>query len=96
MPTQRVTETTTRGPTTERVTYVDGGNGAGGLLGVIVGIAALALVAIVAFYLLSANRNDALRTDAVTSAASAVASSAQGAANSVGDAAQGAADSVNN
>jgi hypothetical protein len=90
MATERVTERPDG--TTERVvetngggtTYVDrGGNGMGGVL---IGIAVLALVAIVAFFLLSANRNDAMRTDAVTSAASSVADSAAGAADAVGDA----------
>ncbi len=99
MATERVTERND-GMTTERVverdaggtTYVDrGGSGVGG---VIIGIAVLALVAIVAFFLLSANRNDAIRTDAVTSAASSVADSAGNAAQSVGDAANTAADSV--
>jgi HAMP domain-containing protein len=99
MATERVTERSD-GLTNERVverdaggtTYVDrGGSGVGG---VIIGIAVLALVAIVAFFLLSANRNDAIRTDAVTSAASSVADSAGSAAQSVGDAANSAADSV--
>jgi hypothetical protein len=99
MATERVTERSD-GTTTERVverdaggaTYVDrGGSGMGG---VIIGIAVLALVAIVAFFLLSANRNDAMRTDAVTSAASSVADSAAGAADSVGNAANNAADAV--
>jgi hypothetical protein len=51
-------------------------------------------VAIVAFFLLTQNRNDAIRTDAVTSAASSVADSANSAAKSVGDAASNAADNV--
>ena len=100
MATERVT-TRSDGTTTERVierngggtTYVDrGGSGVGG---VIIGIAILALVAIAAFFMLNANRNDALRTDAVTSAASSVADSTATAAKSVGDAATTAADSVN-
>jgi hypothetical protein len=101
MATERVTERND-GRTTERVierdmggggtTYVDkGGSGMGG---VIVGIAVLALVAIVAFFLLQSNRNDALRTDAVTSAASSVADSASSAANNVSNAANNAADAV--
>jgi hypothetical protein len=70
-------------------TYVDkGGSGMGGVL---IGIAVLALVAIVAFFLLNANRNDGLRTDAVTSAASSVADSAANAGGAVAD----AANSVN-
>lgn len=73
-------------------TYVDkGGSGVGG---VIIGIAVLALVAIVAFFLLTQSRNDAIRTDAVTSAASSVADSADSAAKSVGDAAGSVANSV--
>ena len=76
-------------------TYVDNGGGGGGISGIIIGIAVLALVAIVAFFMLNANRNDAIRTDAVTSAASSVAGSTATAAKSVGDAATTAADSVN-
>lgn len=99
MATERVTERSD-GLTSERVierdaggtTYVDrGGSGVGG---VIIGIAVLALVAIVAFFLLQSNRNDAIRTDAVTSAASTVADSASNAADNVGDAASRAADAV--
>lgn len=94
MATERVT--TSPDGTTERVierdtggtTYVDrGGSGVGG---VIIGIAVLALVAIVAFFLLNQNHNDALRTNAVTGAAHSVSS----AADSVGNAASNAADSV--
>jgi hypothetical protein len=100
MATERVTETSD-GLTRERVierdvggtTYVDKGGGSG-LGGVIIGIAVLAMVAIVAFFLLQSNRNDAIRTDAVTSAASSVADSASNAADSVGSAANRAADTV--
>jgi hypothetical protein len=95
MATERVTERSD-GLTSERVverdgedtTYVD--RGGGGVGGVIIGIAVLALVAIVAFFLLNSSRNDAVRTDAVTSAASTVADSATNAAGAVGN----AADSV--
>ena len=95
MATERVTERPDG--TTERVverdsgtTYVDrGGSGVGG---VIIGIAVLALVAIVAFFLLTQSRNDTLRTSAVTDAASSVAGSASRAADSVGNA---ASDAVN-
>ncbi|HEX7943663.1 MAG TPA: hypothetical protein VF495_03310 [Phenylobacterium sp.] len=101
MATERVTERND-GRTTERVierdvgggtTYVDKGGGSG-MGGVIVGIAVLALVAIVAFFLLQSSRNDALRTDAVTSAASSVADSASSAAQGVSNAANNAADAV--
>lgn len=92
MATERVTERSD-GLTSERVierdaggtTYVD--RGGSGLGGIIIGIAVLALVAIVAFFLLQSNRNDAIRTDAVTSAA-------PNAADNVGDAASRAADAV--
>ena len=99
MATERVTERSD-GVTNERVverdaggtTYVDkGGSGMGG---VIIGIAVLALVAIVAFFLLQSNRNDAIRTDAVTSAASSVADSASNAGQAVSNAANNAADAV--
>jgi hypothetical protein len=97
MATERVTERPdgTRETVVERdsgTTYVDrGGSGMGG---VIIGIAVLALVAIVAFFLLTQSRNDAIRTDAVTSAASSVADSAGAAAKSVGNAADNVAGSV--
>jgi hypothetical protein len=99
MATERVTERSD-GVTTERVverdaggtTYVDkGGSGIGGI---IVGLAVLAMVAIVAFFLLQANRNDAIQTEAVTSAASSVADSAATAADSVGNAASNVAETV--
>jgi hypothetical protein len=99
MATERVTERSD-GLIHERVverdaggtTYVDkGGSGIGGI---IVGIAVLAMVAIVAFFLLQSNRNDAMRTEAVTSAASSVADSAAGAAEGVTSAASQAADAV--
>ncbi|MBJ7412710.1 MAG: hypothetical protein JHD15_20450 [Phenylobacterium sp.] len=97
---ERVTERSD-GLTRERVverdaagtTYVDAGRGSG-LGGVLIGIAVLAMVAIVAFFLLQSNRNDAMRTEAVTSAASSVADSAAGAAEGVTSAASQAADAV--
>lgn len=99
MATERVTETSD-GLTRERVverdvggtTYIDkGGSGFGGVL---VGIAVLAMVAIVAFFLLQMNRNDAIQTEAVSSAASSVADSAATAAEGVSDAAGQAAEAV--
>jgi hypothetical protein len=98
MTTERVTERTD-GTTRERVVERDGGatyvdRGGSGVGGVIIGIVVLALVAIVAFFLLTESRNDNLRTGAVTSAASSVADSASSAAKNVGDAAQGAADNA--
>ncbi len=99
MATERVTERSD-GVMTERVierdagtTYVDAGGGSG-MGGVLIGIAVLALVAVVAFFLLQSNRNDTLRTEAVTGAASTVAESAAGAAQGVSNAASRAADAV--
>ena len=92
MATERMTERTD-GNTRERVVERDGGGttyvdrGGSGVGGVIIGIAVLALVAIIAFFLLNQTRNDNLQTEAVTGAASSVAESASGAARSVGDAA---------
>jgi hypothetical protein len=101
MATERVT-TRSDGVTNERTVERDGGGPAyverssgPGAGAVIVGIALLALVAIVAFFLMNANHNDALRTDAVTSAASTVANSTSDAAKSVGNAADNAAGAVN-
>ena len=99
MATERVTERSD-GLTSERVVERDGGGttyvekGGSGLGGVIIGLAVLAMVAIVAFFLLQSNRNDAIRTDAVSSAASSVADSASTAADSVGSAAERTADAV--
>ncbi|HET9161197.1 MAG TPA: hypothetical protein VFN88_11355 [Caulobacteraceae bacterium] len=88
------------GVTTERVTddgapnttYVEapasGGSGLGGILAVIVVIAALAIAA---YFFLNMSRNDTIRTQSVSDAASSVAGSASRAADSVGTAAQGAA-----
>lgn len=94
MATERVTERPDG--STERVIERDGGTtyvdrGGSGVGGVIIGIAVLALVAIVAFFLMTQNRNDALRTSAVTGAAHSVSN----AADSVGNAASNAANSAN-
>ena len=97
MATERVTERSD-GVTTERTVERDHGGGTtyverggSGLGGVIIGIAVLALVAIVAFFLLQTSRNDALETQAVSSAASSVADSV----GSAGEAVSDAANSVN-
>jgi uncharacterized protein (UPF0333 family) len=58
--------------TDDRVNPSRGGLSVGSVL---IGLGVLALVAIVAFVLMSAHRNKALRTDAVTSAASSLAAS---------------------
>jgi hypothetical protein len=73
-------------------TYVE--RGGGGFGAILVGIAVLALVAIVAFFLLQANRNDTIRADAVSHAADSVAGSASSAANHVSRAADQAAGSA--
>jgi hypothetical protein len=73
----------------ERVTYIDRGGGGFGAL--MVGIAVLAVVAIIAFFVLQQSRNDSIRTDSITHAADSVAGSAGTAASRVGDAADRAA-----
>ena len=101
MATERVTERTD-GVTSERVvergggadtTVIEterGGSGAGWL----VALAAIAFLAIAAFFLMNASRNDALETAAVSEAASSVAGSVDAAADSVAGAANNAADNV--
>lgn len=91
----------TDGVTTEREVTRDGGSpvyversGGGGMGAVLIGIGVLALIAIVAFFLVSQNNNDALRTEAVTDAAANVSNSAAKAADGVAGAAQQAADNV--
>jgi hypothetical protein len=92
MATKRVI-TRNDGVTSERIVERDGGGttyvdrGGAGMGGWVVGLAVLALVAIIAFFLVNQTRNDALRTDAVTSAASSIADSTAGAAKDVGAAA---------
>ena len=93
MATERVTERSD-GVTAERTVERQETGGAtvverrgGGLGGVLAAVAVIALVAIVAWFLLNANRQNAVETDAVADAASSVASSASNAADSVSDAA---------
>lgn len=99
---ERVVERTD-GVTTEReVTrdgaaapvYIERSGGGGGMGGILIGIGVLALIAIVAFFLMSQNKNDALRTEAVTDAAANVSEAAGKAADGVSSAAQQAADNV--
>jgi hypothetical protein len=74
---------------TERVTREGGGTtivergGGMGVGGVLIGLAVLALVAIIGFFLIGQNRNDAIRTDAVSSAASSVGQAADNVGNAV-------------
>lgn len=89
---ERVTERSD-GVTAERVTET-GGSGTvvverrGSGAGLLIGLAVLILVVVGAFYLINQNRNEAIKTDAVTSAAKSV----DDAAGKVGDSAQKAAD----
>lgn len=57
----------------------------GGGAGVVLGILAIAVVALLAWFLFAQNRNESVRTDAVTGAAQSV----EKAADKVGDAAGG-------
>ncbi|MCE3288705.1 MAG: hypothetical protein K0R83_717 [Caulobacter sp.] len=91
----------TDGVTTERETTRDGGSpvyversGGGGMGAVLIGIGVLALIAIVAFFLVNQQNSDALRTQAVTDAAANVSQSAADAASNVSGAANRAADAV--
>ncbi|HEY0053306.1 MAG TPA: hypothetical protein VGB49_07840 [Caulobacteraceae bacterium] len=81
------TERVVERPATHTTTVVDRGErSGGGMGGVLIGLAVLIIVAIGAYFLLNANRNDAVRTEAVSEAASSVSNAAE----SVGDAAQNA------
>ncbi len=94
MATERVTERTD-GVTAERTverdaggtTYVERRSGSGAT-GLLVAVALIALVAIVAWFLLNANQQEAAETAAVQDAAASVADSAGDAAGSVADAAK--------
>ncbi|WGM37289.1 hypothetical protein [Caulobacter sp. NIBR1757] len=97
---ERVVERTD-GVTTEREVTRDGAatpvyveRRGGGMGGILIGIGVLALVAIVAFFLMNQSNNDAVRTEAVTDAAANVSQAAGKAADGVSSAAQQAADSV--
>ena len=98
MATERVTERDD-GVTAERTierqdtggTTVVERRGGGGMGTILALVALVALVAIVAYFLMNANRQDAVRTEAVSDAAASVADSASNAAENVSDAAQRAA-----
>lgn len=90
MATERVIE---RPEEPTRTTVIER-RGSGGATALIVAFAALALVAIVAFFVLQSNRNDTMRTEAIGDAAASMADSASTAASGVADAAGDAADSV--
>ena len=91
MATEHTTERTD-GVTTERSTVVSDTGAAparsGGGLGVIGLIIGLALVALLAWFLINQNRQGEAQTNAVAGAAEEVGDAATGAANAVGDAAR--------
>jgi hypothetical protein len=89
---ERITERTD-GITTERTVERDSGpiivERRGGSAGWVLALIALVAVALLAWYLMSENRNDGIRTEAVTGAAASVAESTEKAADRIGDAADG-------
>ncbi len=94
MATERVTERTD-GVTAERTVERQDTGGttvverrSGGGMGVLALVALVALVAIAAYFFLNANRQEGVRTEAVTDAAASVAESAEDAAGSVAEAAR--------
>jgi hypothetical protein len=91
MATEHTTERTD-GVTTERSTVVSDSGAAtarsGGGMGLIATIIGLALVALLAWFLINQNRQGEAQTEAVTGAAEQVGDAASGAANAVGDAAR--------
>lgn len=101
MATERVTERSD-GVTTERVvestpssghtTVVERSGGSGA--GLLIALAVIAALAIGAWFLMNASRNDAIQTEAVSDAASSVAGSVDSAADAVAGAATQAADSA--
>ena len=96
MATERVTERSD-GVTAERTVERDGGGhttvverDGGSGAGLLIALAVIAFLAIAAWFLWNASRNDALESAAVSDAASSIAGSVDNAADSVA----GAADSV--
>jgi uncharacterized membrane protein len=96
----RVTERTD-GVTTERVTEHDGssgtvivdrGGGGGGGVGIAMVFVLIVLVAIAAIFLVNQNRNEAVKTDAITGAAKSV----EKTADKIGTAADKAGDAIEN
>lgn len=85
--TERVTEPTSGGTT---VIETRGGGGSG--VGIFIGLILLAALVIGAVFLLNQNRNDAIKTDAITEAAKSV----EKGADKVGAAAEKAGDAVSN
>ncbi|HYG25747.1 MAG TPA: hypothetical protein VD906_02460 [Caulobacteraceae bacterium] len=98
MATERVTERTD-GVTAERTVERDHGGGTtvverdrGSGAGLLIALAVIAFLAIAAWFLFNASRNDALESAAVSDAASSVAASVDNAADRVAGAADAAAD----
>jgi hypothetical protein len=89
---ERITERTD-GITSERTVERGGGTTVverrGGGAGWVLALIALIAVGLLAWYLMSENRNESIRTEAVTDAAGTVADSAEKAADKVGDAVDG-------
>jgi beta-lactam-binding protein with PASTA domain len=84
--TERVVETT---PTAGHTTVVERSGGSGA--GLLIALAVIAFLALAAWFLMNANRNDAIQTDAVADAASSVAGSVDTAADAVAGAAENVA-----
>ena len=97
MATERVTERSD-GVTAERTVERDGGghttvverDGGGSGAGLLIALAVIAFLAIAAWFLWNASRNDAMESAAVSDAASSIAGSVDNAADSVA----GAADNI--
>lgn len=75
-------ETGTPTPTPQTV-IVERGSTGGGIGAVLIGLAFLIAVAVGAYFLLSANKNDMKKTDAISRAADKVGDSAEKVANKV-------------
>ena len=82
-------EITTHTPAPGTTTVIERSGGGGGA-GIIIGIILLVALAIGAFYLINQNRNEAVKTDAISDAARGVGK----AADKVGAAAEKAGDAI--
>lgn len=88
------------GTTVERTTDTGGGttyveSGGGGGVGVVLmALIGIAILAFAAFFFINASRNDTIRADAVSSAASNVGQAANRAADGVASAAQNVGDAA--
>ncbi|MCW3848366.1 hypothetical protein OF829_14065 [Sphingomonas sp. LB-2] len=82
--------TTTTTPNSPGQTTIIERRGGGGGMGLMIGFILLVALAIGAFYLINQNRNEAVKTDAISDAAKGV----EKAAGKVGDAAEKAGDAI--